>query len=127
MGLKLTLMALCLLVMAGCGGSDFKPETGPFNGTFSDGSTQLGTFTFTVTDGLVGGTGTLTHNGFQVNVSISAVISGASISGTVSNSSVGTGGFVGSFSNEGSAQGTFDFHGTLDQKVTSGTWSAKVD
>lgn len=124
---KRFLLAACLLFLVSCGGTDFVPNPGPFNGNFKDSTTQLGSFTFTVTDGLIGGTGTVIHNSQQISVSISAVISGSTITGQVSNGSVGSGDFVGSFSSDKGAYGTFQFTGTVDQQTTSGTWNAVVN
>ena len=114
-------------MLAGCGGSEFMPHPGPFSGGFSSGEVVLGSFTLTVTDGLVGGTGSLMHNALPINVSISGVISGKSISGQVVNASIGAGEFTGSFRNEETALGNFVFHGSTDQQTTSGTWLAVID
>jgi len=121
------LAIICALVLLGCGGSEFVPEPGPFAGDFVNGQTVLGSFSFTVTGDLIGGTGTLMHNAAQVSVSISAVISDKSISGQVSNAVVGGGEFKGSFNGEDVALGTFEFQDNVDQELTSGTWVATVE
>jgi hypothetical protein len=118
---------MCAVALLGCGGSGFTPEPGPFTGDFVDGETVLGSFSFTVTGDLIGGTGTLMHNAAQVNVSLSGVISDKSISGQVTNVSVGAGEFTGSFRGEDAALGTFEFLDNVDQERTSGTWVAAVE
>jgi hypothetical protein len=123
---KVTLMC-CVLLLISCGGSDFMPKQGPFSGEFVNGGEVIGSFTFTVTDGLVGGTGMLTHNSEQITVSISGVISDKSITGQVEGGSEGAGMFTGRFTNEEASLGSFDFLGTDDQQTTSGTWIAVIN
>jgi hypothetical protein len=120
-------LVCCVLLLIGCGGSDFMPNPGPFSGEFVNGEDVLGSFTFTVTDGLIGGTGTLNHNSVPVNVSISGVISDKSINGQIVNGSFGAGTFSGRFSNEGASLGNFDFLGDVDQITTTGTWIARIN
>ena len=117
------MIVIFLLLSSACnGGGPFIPLAGPFNGELTLASAAIGTFTLTYADGLLGGTGTLVHNGQTVTVAISAVVSGSSINGQLTNAAVGSGAFTGQFNKRDRAYGDFDFTDTALQHKTTGTW-----
>jgi hypothetical protein len=117
-----------ILLLCGCsGGSEFVPDNGPFNGSFTDaGGTGVGAFSYTVFDGTLQGTGILNHNGSNITVTISASHNGKVINGTVNNSTFGSGPIWGTFTNLGLADGGFTFTGNAGVATTTGTWSASL-
>ena len=124
---RVCMIGLVLLVGASCGsGSPFRPAVGPFSGEFIVEGQVVGDFTLTTTGGLLGGTGSLTHNEQTVNVSISATITGLEISGTVSNASLGSGSMVGLFSDQFNLSGEFNYQDNGGISTTAGTWTAST-
>jgi hypothetical protein len=120
------LALICLIGLTACGGGGFTPDTGPYNGTFKVGTTAIGTLTLTAAGTTLGGTGVLTHNEQPVNVSIAAVISSKTITGTVANVSLGNGNFVGTFTSVKELSGTFTYTDKGGVSTTTGTWSAVI-
>jgi len=121
------LAALIALLSACGGGSTFEPNFGPFLGVLLDeAQNPVGSITLTTNQGLVGGTGVIQHSDSQVTVSISGVISGQSISGTISNSLLGSGPFTGQFIDTGECRGNFSYTDTPQLVTTSGTWRADI-
>jgi len=118
-----TIVILLLLSSACNSGAPFIPVAGPFSGQLSHDSAAIGAFTLTYADGYLGGTGTLVPNGQTVTVAISAVVSGSSINGQMTNAAVGGGAFTGQFSERKHAYGDFDFTDTALQHKTTGTWT----
>jgi len=127
---KILFLALIWLafLLSGCGGGDpFVPPLGPYSGVFLVDGNQNGEFTFTTGDGLLAGTGYITHNGGPILVSISAVIGDHAINGQATNEQLGYGTFTGSFTSDETCNGTFTFTDTLETAVTTGTWTATLD
>lgn len=104
----------------------FVPVAGPLNGTFTVNGTPIGTFTLTSGGGLTGGAGTLIHNEQSVTVTVSAVINGAQITGSVANASLGSGPFIGAFYDTGYCRGTFSYTDNGNVSTTTGTWEARI-
>lgn len=119
----MAVVTLLVFSTACTGGSPFIPVAGPFNGQLSHASDAIGSFSLTYADGLLGGTGTLLHNGQTVTLAISAVVSGSSINGQLTNAAVGSGALTGQFSKRDHAYGDFDFTDTATQSKTTGTWT----
>lgn len=118
-------VGLAVLIAASCSGSSlFFPAIGPFRGEFMVEGEVIGNFNLTTTSGLLGGTGTLTHNDQPVNISISATIDGMEVSGTVSNASLGSGGISGLFADENNLSGQFNYQDKGGISTTTGTWTA---
>lgn len=118
-------IAIALLFFTSCGGSaPFIPAIGPFSGTFLVDGQTVGSFTLTTTGDLLGGTGSLEHNEQTVIVSISANINSRNLAGTVSNSSLGAGNFVGVFSDMEHVAGEFNYQDLGEISITTGTWTA---
>ncbi|MBN2081953.1 hypothetical protein JW859_07075 [bacterium] len=127
---KILFVAIVCLValIAGCsGGNPFVPPLGPYTGVFMDGATQVGEFTFTTGDGLLAGTGYITHGGNQIIVSISAVLDEQAIDGQITNEQLGYGSITGQFSSSERCNGAFIFTDTLQTSETTGTWNAVLD
>ena len=125
---RIASISLALIFLLGCsGGTPFVPLIGPYSGNFLVEGEAVGNLTLTASDGLLGGTGMLTHNNQPVNVSISAAIDGRSFSGTVSNASLGAGYIVGSFGKQGRLSGEFNYEDSGQISVTRGTWSADIE
>lgn len=125
--IRVCAIGLVLLVATSCSGSSsFSPAIGPFSGEFIVEGEVIGDFTLTTTSGLLGGTGTLTHNNQPVNISISATVIGMEIAGTVSNASLGSGEIVGSFGNQENMSGLFNYQDFGGVNITSGTWTASI-
>jgi hypothetical protein len=128
MWIKLTLVAMLALVLAGCGGdSAFTPDVGPFTGTFTINTASMGTFTFTANAGALGGTGTLMHNNQPVLVTISANIYGSTIDGTVQNANLGSGSFTGHFDGTDQAYGAYSYTDAGGITTQTGTWTALIN
>ncbi len=119
-------IVIAIMLMVSCSGGAFLPNMGPFAGLFTAGAGTVGTLSLTTTSGLVSGTGTLVHNEQQVTVSISGVISGYQIDGSVTNASLGSGVFKGKFHDVDKASGTFGYTDSGMISTTSGTWSAEI-
>jgi len=120
-------LALALL-LAGCGGNNpFVPPSGPYSGIFFVEGAEVGTFSLTTGDGLLGGTGVLNHAGEDIVVSIAAVIDGRGVSGSLSNQQRGSGPFSGGFANSDTVSGDFSFTDTLGLVTSSGTWAAHLE
>jgi hypothetical protein len=115
-----------LLVIGGCGRSSFVPAAGPYSGVFTVDGTGVGTLTLTATGGLLGGTGTLVHNAQTVTVSVSALVQGTAIGGTVSNASLGSGNLSGQFTSGRVALGSFDYTDIGGISTTSGSWRVEA-
>ena len=115
------------MILAACGGGGFTPDPGPFSGQFLVNDTAIGMFTLTVTGNMLGGTGTLTHNAQPVTVTITAVISGTAVTGTVSNASLGGGTFTGRFENKSGLTGDFSYTDAGGINTTTGIWRATLD
>ena len=117
--------AVLLAVLGSCGGgSVFDPYYGPFIGVLLVDAEAVGSITLTTNQGLVGGTGIIDHNGSQITVSISGVITDQNLTGTMANSLLGSGPFAGNFADRGSITGTFSFTDTAEVATTTGTWRA---
>jgi hypothetical protein len=120
----LFVLAACLL--CGCkGGGGFVPTAGAFDGQFLVAGESIGTFTVVVGNGQFGGGGTLIHNAQNVNVAVSALITGEDITGRVENASLGHGSFTGRFNGYDRAQGTFTYADNGGISTTEGTWTAE--
>ena len=118
---------VALVICSSCGGgSPFIPDVGPFNGEFVADGVVVGSFTLTTTGGLLGGTGTITHNNQPVNISISATINGQQIAGTMSNASLGAGFFSGQFTGTNDLSGTFNYQDIGKISISAGTWVAST-
>jgi hypothetical protein len=119
------LIATLALVCLGCGnGSDFQPVVGPFSGTLQTASGPVGQFTFTYTDGLLGGTGAMTIDGNLVPVSFSAVVNGKTLSGELRNATLGGGEVTGIFLDAAHGSGSFEYVDTAETIHLTGTWTA---
>jgi hypothetical protein len=122
-GIVLAMVVLC--AVSGCsGGSAFTPASGPFAGVFMASGAPTGQFTLTYTEGLIGGTGSLTVNGDLVPVSISAVLQGERFSGTITNVNLGNGTISGVFNDRSHISGTFRFEDTAQTVLLEGTYVA---
>lgn len=119
-------LGAALLCLSACGGPGAKPPAGPYRGTLSVSGAPIGDFAFTVADGLVAGTCTLTHNEQLTQVAISGSINGRGIVGRLHNENLGEGPFVGSIGG-GGASGTFSYEDAGGVSTQTGTWSANVD
>lgn len=125
--LSITLIAL-IVGLAGCGGGNpFVPPAGPYSATFFVDGAEVGHFTLTTGDGQLAGTGSLTHAGSDIIVSIAAIIDGWIITGHVSNTLQGSGEFSGTFASSSECSGSFTFTDTLDTATSIGTWAAHLD
>lgn len=117
---------ILLLALTACGGGEFIPLPGPLNGTFTIEMQDIGTMVLTTGGGLLGGTGTLVHNAQSVTVTIQAVIDGTTITGTVSNASLGGGTFTGQFVDTGACRGSFSYTDIGNISTSAGTWEARI-
>lgn len=118
------LLALLALAVGCSGGTAFVPDLGAFAGQFISDSAAIGNFSVNVTTGSFGGGGSLVHNSQNVEVAISATITGSSISGRVENASLGHGSFTGHFVGGSHAEGEFTYTDAAGLSTTSGTWLA---
>jgi len=124
---RITLALLLLLVLSACGGGGFTPQPGPYSGEFLVSDQAIGTFTLTVSGNMLGGTGMLTHNAQPVTVTITALINGTTVTGTVSNASLGGGAFTGQFASQQGLTGDFTYTDAGEISTTTGTWRATLD
>jgi hypothetical protein len=123
--IRFVCVAACLLLLCGCGGATvFTPTSGIFEGALMVDGEQLGSFNYTVTGNLIGGTGTLVYLGGPIPVAVSGAISGRSITGGLANNLGGSGPFVGSFGTKSTAAGTFRFTDLDGAQPLEGTWTA---
>ncbi len=120
----LVLVPLVLAICISCGGGGFAPTAGVFSGQFIVGAQAIGTFTVNVNGNSFGGGGMLIHNGFDVPVAVSSLITGANITGRVENASLGHGSFTGHFIGERHAEGDFTYTDEGGISTATGTWVA---
>ena len=111
------------LLLAGCGGAAFMPDPGAFLGDFTVTAADIGDLSFTATTSGVAGTGVLHNGALDVDVAVSANVTGLDINGTISNTNLGSGNFKGRFAGAKSASGTFTLNIVTGTQLT-GTWSA---
>ncbi len=127
LGIRVWTVLVALVICSSCGGGNpFVPAVGPFTGELMVGDAVIGGFTLTTTNGLLGGTGTLTHNDQPVNITISATVDNQHISGTISNASLGAGNFMGDFSDVNTLGGQFNYQDIGQISITTGTWTASA-
>ena len=120
-------LAILMMAVSACGGSSpFRPSFGPFTGNLLVGEDAVGSITLTSNQGLIGGTGVLTHRESEVTVSIACSINGQTITGTISNTLLGSGPFEGEFVNADVCHGTFSYTDTTGLDTTTGTWRAEL-
>lgn len=123
----LAIIAVLMLAVACGGGGAFVPDNGPFNGQFLVDTTSNGTFTFTVNNAALGGTGSLIHNNQAVVVTISANVFGKTIDGVIQNANLGYGTFTGQFHDENQAAGSYSYTDAGGLTTQSGTWYATFE
>lgn len=119
------LIVTLLVMVVGCsGGSAFIPDLGPFTGQFFVDQVAIGSFSVVVTAKSFGGGGSMVHNEQNVEVAISATVTGSAISGTVENASLGHGSFTGHFVGGSHAEGEYTYTDAAGLTTTTGTWTA---
>lgn len=127
--MRIAWISLALVVLAICascdGGGGFVPTPGVFSGEFLVAGEPIGSFTVHVNGNSFGGGGTLVHNTYNVNVAVSSLISGATITGRVENASLGHGSFIGRFNGDNLATGDFTYTDEGGISTTTGTWVAE--
>lgn len=124
---KLFALLAAIAVLAACGGGGtFVPNLGPFSGVLTADSVAVGTISLTTSTRVIGGTGSILHSDAAVNVSIAGVVEGHVINGTISNSNLGSGYFIGEFTDKDSCYGTFEYTDTMGFATTAGTWVADI-
>jgi hypothetical protein len=116
---------LAMQCLAGCGGGPgFVPDPGAFSGNFRDASAaDVGDLSFTAFQTGLAGTGVLHNGALDIDVAVAGNVSNGVITGTVSNSFLGTGTFKGKFAGSKAASGTYSFEIVTGTKLT-GTWNA---
>ena len=127
LGIRVCTVLIALVICSSCGsGTPFVPAVGPFTGELLVEGVVVGGFTLTTTNGLLGGSGTLTHNDQPVNVTISATVDNQHVAGTISNASLGEGSFIGDFSDVNNLSGQFNYQDIGQISITTGTWIAAI-